>query len=67
MRAALKSRLAALEARLIEPTAIEPTKPRKSLLPHWLMEDLEKQGVRFDASGYPENLSMKSGPLNRSG
>ena len=62
MRAALESRLAALEARLIE-----PTKPRKSLLPHWLMEDLEKQGVRFDASGYPENLRMESRPLNRSG
>jgi len=30
-------------------------------------QDLEKQGVRFDASGYPENLRMESRPLNRSG
>jgi hypothetical protein len=44
MRAALESRLAALEARLIE-----PTEPRKSLLPPWLMEELEKQGVGLDA------------------
>ena len=44
MRAALESRLVALEARLIE-----PTEPRKSVLPPWLMEELEKQGVGFDA------------------
>jgi hypothetical protein len=56
-RAALESRLAALEARLIE-----PTEPRKSLLPHWLMEELEKQGVRFVASGYPEKFRMGSEP-----
>jgi hypothetical protein len=57
MRAALESRLAALEARLIEPTG-----PRKSLLPLWLIEEFGKQSVRFDASGYPEKVGMESEP-----
>lgn len=46
---ALASRLEALEARLIE-----LSEPRKSLLPHWLIEEVKKQGVRFDAFGYPQ-------------
>jgi hypothetical protein len=42
---------------------IEPTGPRKSLLPSWLVDDLvQKQGVRFDASGYPEKIGMESSP-----
>jgi hypothetical protein len=54
-RATLESRLAALEARLIE-----PTEPRKSLVPPWLMDELEKS-VRLDASGYPEKIRMEPG------
>jgi hypothetical protein len=53
---ALASRLEALESRLIE-----PSEPRKSLLPHWLIEELKKQGVRFDAFGYPKKIGMESG------
>ena len=53
---ALESRLAALEARFIEPTG-----PRKSLLPPWLMEECEMQGARFDVSSYPET-GMESEP-----
>jgi hypothetical protein len=26
------------------------------LLPAWLIEEAEKQGVRFDASGFPEKI-----------
>jgi hypothetical protein len=56
MGSALQRRLKALEAK-----SPDPTEQRKALLPGWLIEELEKQGVRFDASGYPEKIGMESG------
>src|SRR5260370_11076600 len=32
--------------------------PRKSLLPAWLVEELQSQGVRFDAAACPEPRPM---------
>jgi hypothetical protein len=55
MRQGLHLRLKALEKRLPD-----ETKPHKALLPEWLMEDLRQQGVRFDASGWPEKSSMEA-------
>ena len=51
MRSALLRRLKALEAKSPDPTELQ-----KSLLPPWLVEEAEKQGVRFDASGFPEKV-----------
>ena len=45
-RSGLHQRLKALEAK-----SPDPTEPRKSLLPAWLIEELEKQSIRLDASG----------------
>ena len=44
----------ALEKRLPD-----ESKPHKALLPEWLMEDLRQQGIRFDASGLPEESSLQ--------
>ena len=55
----LNLRLKALEERLPD-----ETKPRKALLPEWLMEDLRQQGVRFDASGRPEKRSLEEKALD---
>jgi hypothetical protein len=57
MHQRLHLRLKALEERLPD-----ETKPRKALLPEWLMEDLRQQGVRFDASGRPEKSSIEAKP-----
>ena len=54
-RSGLQRRLKALEAK-----SPNPTEPRKSLLPSWLNEELGKQNVRLDASGYPEKVGMES-------
>ena len=54
MRVQLHLRLKALEKWLPD-----ETKPRKALLPEWLMEDLRQQGIRFDASGRPEKSSFQ--------
>ena len=54
MRERLNLRLKTLEERLPD-----QTKPHKTLLPEWLMEDLRQQGVRFDASGRPEKSSLE--------
>jgi hypothetical protein len=37
----------------------DETKPHKSLLPEWLVEDLRQQGIWFDASGRPEKSSLQ--------
>ena len=37
----------------------DETKPHKSLLHEWLVEDLRQQGIRFDASGRPEKSSLQ--------
>ena len=39
----LESRVRALEER-----APDPTKPLKAIVPEWLIEDLEAEGIRFD-------------------
>ena len=54
MRQRLNLRLKALEKWLPD-----ETKPHKALLPEWLMEDLRQQGIRFDASGLPEKISLE--------
>jgi hypothetical protein len=41
---------------------IEPTGPRKSLLPPWLVEELQSQGILFDPAGRPE---LQNAPLER--
>ena len=58
MHQRLHLRLKALEERLPD-----ETKPRKALLPEWLMEDLRQQGMRFDASGRPEKSSLEEKAL----
>ena len=47
MRSGLKLRVKALEARILE-----PIRQRKALIPDWLAEDLQKQGVRFNGLGF---------------
>jgi hypothetical protein len=37
----------------------DETKPRKTPLPEWLMEDLRQQGIRFAACGRPEKSSFE--------
>jgi hypothetical protein len=54
MRQRLHLRLKALEKWLPD-----ETKPHKALLPEWLMEDLQQQGIRFDALGRPEKSSIE--------
>jgi hypothetical protein len=60
MHQRLNLRLKALEMRLPD-----QAKPRKALLPEWLMEDLRQQGVRFDASGRPEKSSLEEKAIER--
>jgi hypothetical protein len=55
-RSGLQRRLKALEAK-----SPDPTEPQKALVPAWLVEEAGKQGVRLDASGYPEKVGMESG------
>jgi hypothetical protein len=47
-RSGLQQRLKALEAK-----TPDPTEPQKALFPAWLIEEIEKQSVRLDASGLP--------------
>jgi hypothetical protein len=47
-RSGLQQRLKALEAKSPDPTELQ-----KALLPAWLIDELEKQGVRLDAPGLP--------------
>jgi len=54
MRQRLNLRLKALEKCMSD-----KIKPRKALLPEWLVEDLRQQGIRFDASGLPEKSSLE--------
>jgi hypothetical protein len=35
----------------------------KTVLPEWLVEELGKQGFRFDASGRPDMPSVSAGPV----
>ena len=61
MRSSLLRRLRALEAKSPDPTELQ-----KPLLPAWLIEEAKKQGVRFDASGFPEKVEWNPA-LNRWG
>jgi hypothetical protein len=54
-----------LRLKALEKWLPDETKPRKALLPEWLMEDLRQQGVRFDASGLPEKSSLEEKALER--
>ena len=51
-----------LRLKALEKWLPDETKPRKALLPEWLMEDLRQQGIRFDASGLPEKSSLEEKP-----
>ena len=55
-RSGLHQRLKALEAK-----SRDSTEPQKTLVPAWLVEEAWKQGVQFDASGYPEKVGIESG------
>ena len=54
MQRNVRSRLRELERRLPE-----GDKPLKPPLPQWLVSELQKENVRFDASGRPD---LSSGP-----
>jgi hypothetical protein len=54
-----------LRLKALEKWLPDETKPRKALLPEWLMEDLRQQGMRFDASGLPEKSSLEEKALER--
>jgi hypothetical protein len=60
MHQRLNLRLKALEKRVPD-----QTKPHKALLPEWLMKELRQQGIRFDASGWPEKSSLEEKPPER--
>jgi hypothetical protein len=51
----LESRLRALEQRVQEETRLP-----KALLPNWLMEELEAQGLRSDAAGRVDWDSLRA-------
>jgi hypothetical protein len=36
----------------------------KTVIPEWLIEELQKQGFRFDASGRPDMTSGSAGPVD---
>jgi hypothetical protein len=42
--------------KIAEAVGPDPTESQKPLLPAWLIEEAEKQGVRFDASGFREKI-----------
>ena len=48
-----------LRLKALEKWLPDETKPHKALLPEWLMEDLRQEGIRFDASGRPEESSLQ--------
>jgi hypothetical protein len=35
-----------------------------TVIPEWLIEELGKQGFRFDASGRPDMTSVSAGPVD---
>src|ERR1700681_2966159 len=47
-----------LRLKALEKWLPDETKPHKTLLPEWLMEDLRQQGIRVDASGLPEKSAL---------
>ena len=49
-----------LRLKALEKWLPDETKPHKALLPEWLMEDLQQQGIRFDASGLPGKGSIEA-------
>ena len=55
MRKELIFRIKALEQRLPD-----DARATKTVLPEWLVEDLGKQGFRFDASGRPDMTSVSA-------
>ena len=52
MQRQLSFRVKALEQRLPDEAG-----PTKTVIPEWLIEELGKQGFRFDASGRPDMTS----------
>ena len=55
MRRELIFRIKALEQRLPDEAAAT-----KTVIPEWLIEELRKQGFRFDASGRPDMTSVSA-------
>ncbi len=59
MQKQLIFRIKALEQRLPDEAAAT-----KTVIPEWLIEELGKQGFRFDASGRPDMTSVSAGPVD---
>ena len=59
MRKELIFRVKALEQRLPDDAGAT-----KTVIPEWLVEELRKQGFRFDASGRPDMTSVSAGPVD---
>ena len=59
MQKQLIFRVKALEERLPDEAGAT-----KTVIPEWLIEELGKQGFRFDASGRPDMTSMSAEPVD---
>ena len=55
MRSQILQRLRMLEARLPPESG-----PKKAPLPEWLMEEFQKEGVRFNSLGLPDRDSWRA-------
>ena len=59
MQKQLIFRVKALEQRLPD-----DARATKTVIPEWLVEELKKQGFRFDASGRPDMTLVSAGPVD---
>ena len=59
MQKQLIFRIKALEQRLPDEAGVT-----KTVIPEWLIDDLGKQGFRFDASGRPDMTSISARPVD---
>ena len=59
MQKQLIFRVKALEERLPDEAGAT-----KTVIPEWLIEELRKQGFRFDASGRPDMTSVSARPVD---
>ena len=50
-----------LRVKALEQLLPDDARATKTVLPEWLVEELGKQGFRFDASGRPDMPSVSAG------